>query len=278
MCKSASKPVISSFYCPKTPLHLNGRLNAQVESDIVGYTTVTIKPGYNMVAVNFDNLGEDASISIQDLFPGSEGGVYTAGSGAANADKIMVWDTSEGEYKTYFLFKAARGTSERNYKWVDADAATVVSNKTFSSGDSFWYYSRATADFDVTIKGLVATEDKQEIGIAPGYNMIGSCFPANFNPNTFDAATWQASGAVAGAGAANADKIMVWDATKGEYKTYILFKAARGTSERDYKWVDADAAGVAVDATAEVLPSAKGAWYFHRGDGFTMTINSPIAE
>ena len=259
-------------------MHLNGRLNAQVESDIVGYTTVTIKPGYNMVAVNFDNLGEDASISIQDLFPGSEGGVYTAGSGAAKADKIMVWNTTVGEYTTYFLYKASRGTSDRDYKWVDAANLSVISNKTFSSGDSFWYYSRATEDFDVTIKGLVATEDKQEVDIVPGYNMIGSCFPANFNPNTFDVATWQTSGAIAGSGAAKADKIMVWDAAKGEYTTYFLYKASRGTSDRDYQWVDAASIGEAVNATTEVMPAAKGAWYFHRGNGFTMTIDSPIAE
>ena len=72
---------------------------------------MTLKKGYNMLAVNFQNVADAATgISIQDLIPGTTEGL--AGfTGGAKADQIMYWDSSVGEYETYFLYYNARQTS-----------------------------------------------------------------------------------------------------------------------------------------------------------------------
>ena len=73
-------------------------------ANVVGYNNVDINPGYNMFAVNFKQMGENQSIKIDDLFPG--GGkadtVFTYAAGAADADYVMLWDNTIGDYHTYY--------------------------------------------------------------------------------------------------------------------------------------------------------------------------------
>ena len=76
------------------------------------------------------------------------------------------------------------------------------------------------------------------------------------------------SGAVPGAGAADADKIQVWDTSKSDYDTYFLYKKAKGTSDANYTWTDSNAQTF----TGDVLTAGKGAWYYHRGEGFNLEI------
>ena len=55
--------IVITQYCAAVAL-------ADVSSaNIVGYNTVTLKPGWNMLAVNFKNVGNDDGISIQELLP-----------------------------------------------------------------------------------------------------------------------------------------------------------------------------------------------------------------
>ena len=243
-----------------------------VESaNIVGYNTVDINPGYNMFAVNFKQMGEGQSIKIDDLFPG--GGksdtVFTYGASAAAADKIMVWDNTAGEYSTYFLYKIKKGSSEKDYYWVDA-SLSLATDVAFKNGDAFWFYKRGSA-VTANVSGEVELSDVKEIDINDGYNMIGSFFPGGWtiNDDTFyTAAYWQNSGATYGASAAAADKLMVWDNSINEYSTYFLYKIKKGSSDNDYRWVDASLNL----ATGNVLTPGKGAWYYHRGSTFKLQI------
>lgn len=244
-----------------------------VESaNIVGYNTVAINPGYNMFAVNFKQMGEGQSIKIDELFPG--GGksdtVFTYGATAANADKVLVWDNTSGEYTTYFLYKIKKGSSEKDYYWVDS-SMNLATDAAFKNGDAFWFYKRGSSAVSANVSGEVELSDVKEVDINGGYNMIGSFFPGGWtiNDDTFyTAAYWQASGATYGATAAAADKLMVWDNSINEYNTYFLYKIKKGSSDKDYKWVDSSMNL----ATGNVMTPGKGAWYYHRGSGFKLQI------
>ena len=120
---------------------------------MVGYNTVDINPGYNMFAVNFKQMGENQSIKIDDLFPGGgkKDTTFTYGNGAANADKVMVWDNASGEYTTYFLYKKKPGNdATKDYRWVDSKGNLAVGN-VLTPGKGTWYYHRGSG-FNLEIK------------------------------------------------------------------------------------------------------------------------------
>ena len=249
-----------------------------MESGTVGYNTVTLKKGYNMLAINFQDIVASAGgISIQDLGFTLEAGL-TGGANAASGDQIQVYDATAGEYTTYFLYNNVRQpTNPKNGKWCTSSGA-VADNVTFMNGASFWYRKRGDDDATVALAGGVSAQPNQTIEIVAGYNMIGNAFPANFNPNDFGIDFWKAAitaGAVGGANTASGDQIQVYDAAAGEYTTYFLYNNVRQpTNAKNGKWCTST--GTAVDAGVEMIPLGKGAWYRHRGSGFTLTAPSPI--
>ena len=57
-------------------------------------------------------------------------------------------------------------------------------------------------------------------------------------------------------------------ATSEKYTTYLLFKPSKGSSTATYTWTDTSFKTV----TTDVLSAGKGAWYYHRGEGFNLEI------
>ena len=230
-----------------------------------------------MLAVNFENVASSDGISIQDLGFTLESGL-TGGTGAAAGDQIQVYDATAGEYTTYFLYNNTRQPNNaKNGKWCTSTGAEANS-VTFKNGDSFWYLKRGEGDASVAISGAVSMSPNQEISIVKGYNMIGSAFPANFNPNDLGQDYWKSAieaGAVGGTGAAAGDQLQVYDAAAGEYTTYFLYNNTRqATNAKNGKWCTST--GTEITAGSEVLPVGKGAWYLHRGTGFTLTNTTPV--
>ena len=253
-----------------------GTATAAVESEVVGYTTVTLKKGYNMLAVNFESLTSEDGISIQDLGFTLEAG-FTGGTNGTRGDQIQVYDAQRGEYTTYFLYNNERRPEDgKNGKWCKSNGEVAAA--TFKSGDSFWFRKRGENDATISIAGAVSIQEVQAISIVKGYTMIGNAFPINFNPNDLGADYWMAaikSGAVGGTNGTRGDQIQVYDAQRGEYTTYFLYNNERRPEDgKNGKWCKSN--GTEMDATAEFLPMGRGAWYFHRGDGFTLTTPTPL--
>jgi len=114
---------------------LAGLAFAQVESvNIVGYSTVTLKQGFNMLACNFDGVGEAAGMTLDQLVPGTTAGL-TGSSTSPNADNILVFDAATQGYTTYYLYYATKGTTTYNNKWV-LNASTPA-GVTLESGVEF---------------------------------------------------------------------------------------------------------------------------------------------
>ena len=247
-------------------------------ANVVGYNTVTINPGFNMFAVNFKQMGEEASIKIDDLFPG--GGktdtIFKAGATSADGDYIKVWDNASGEYNTYWLYYIKKGgIAENKYWWCNSDggAKAADTNVKFKNGDAFWYYSYNTKAVTATVSGEVELSDVKEIDIKPGFNMIASYFPTGWtiNDDTYYTTTfWENSGAKSGATSGDGDYIKVWDNAKNEYDTYWLYYIKKGgVADNKNKWCNSDGGAPAV---GNIMTPGKGAWYYHRGEGFKLPV------
>ena len=249
-------------------------------SNIVGYNTVTLQPGYNMLSVSFKNVENNAEgIAVDDIFPG--GGVASslqAGTGAGSADKIMIYTNDGiggGDYSTYFLYKAAK-SSAKDYWWVNS--SLNLSGLKFKNGDSFWFYRRGSTSVTATVSGEVELTAATNVTLQTGYNMIGNYFPTGLvlNDDIYTASFWQTSGAAAGTGAGAADKILVYTndgVGGGDYATYFLYKAAK-TSAKDYTWVNSSLNQV----TTPVSNPGQGVWYYHRGTGMTLPLHMPASN
>ena len=243
-------------------------------ANVVGYNTVTIKPGYNMFSVNFKNVGNNDGVCIQDLFPGGgkKDTIFKAGSGEAKADYIKVWNNAQGEYATYFLYIPAKNidTNKKSYYWTDS-SLNITSNR-FTNGSAFWFYSRNTEDVTATTSGEVELTEIKTVNINPGYNMIGSYFPTGWvlNDEYYSPTYWKNSEAIAGSGEAKADYLKVWNAAQNEYSTYFLYIPAKNidTNKKSYHWVDSSLNII----SNSVMGAGQGAWYYHRGSGFNLEI------
>ena len=250
--------------------------------NIVGYNTVTLKPGYNMLALNFQSVSEAAKeISIQDMIPGKTEGLK-AGANAGSGDNILVYNPETSDYTYYFLYKNARKEDAKDYNWCSMDSGYPIADKTFKNGDAFWYLSQGKEDVSISIAGAVAIDTSSTIEIVQGYNMIANAFPVNFNPNALGVEYWKKAvdaGASAGANAGSGDNILVYNPETNGYTYYFLYKNARKEDAKDYKWCSMDSGYPDIDPSAECVPVGKGVWYLHQGETtFKLTIPSPLAK
>ena len=255
-------------------------------ANVVGYNTITIRPGWNMFSVNFKDPANTDGITLKDLFPGDAMAAKGAktGGGAGTADSIQVYDasnTSNPYENIYVLYYTTKGSNtSNNYKWVKGgvDSSAV----TFKNGQAFWYKCLGNESFEVTISGEGELTAEKDITILPGWNMIASPFAANFNPNALGTEYWKAKidagYAKAGGGAGTADSIQIYDASNASnpYENiYVLYYTTKGSNtSNNYKWVKS---GVAPAADAAFLAPGQGTWYKCLGTGFTLTVPRPYS-
>ena len=248
-------------------------------ANIVGYNTVDLKPGYNMLSINFKDVTDPDGIEIDKVFPGGgKPSVLTPAAAAAQADSIMVYSNDgdgNGDYVTYFLYKSTK-SSANDYWWVNSSGAKC--GVKFKNGDSFWFYKRGSVTVNATVSGEVDLTPVRSVNLLPGYNMIGNFFPTGLilNDDIYTPTFWQNSGAKSAAAAAQADSIMV-PANDGEgnvdYVTYFLYKSTK-SSANDYKWVNS----LGVPVTTTVTEPGQGVWYYHRNTGMTLPIHMPTTK
>ena len=259
---------------------LSAMVGFSVESaNIVGYQTLTIKPGWNMLAVNFKDVNNTDGILLNDLFLGTGDEAtcpFHADGNVNTADNIQIFNADTQGYTTYFLYYTTKTTSSlvaRKYRWNEGNAVTT---KRIHNGDSMWFLSRSASDVQMNISGEVELAAVSNITIKTGWNMIGSFFPDGWKVN--DDATgytqefWEHSGAHADGNVNTADNIQVFNAATQGYTTYFLYYTTKTTSSlvaRKYRW---NVGNSAVEGS--VMEPGQGAWYLHRGSGFTLPIKN----
>lgn len=132
--------------------------SAAVESDVVGYTTITTNPGFNMQGVVFVGLEDASAISPNDLLSGE----FQTG------DTIQVF--KDGSYSSC---RFEEGTG-----WVQGRGAPA---NPIEVGSGFWLETPNRA-VEVTFKGAVTTGDFRYQTIE-GVQMVAPNIPIAFPLN-----------------------------------------------------------------------------------------------
>ncbi|MDD5705333.1 MAG: hypothetical protein PHR35_05370 [Kiritimatiellae bacterium] len=251
-----------------------GMVSAEVTSEnIVGYNTVTLKQGYNLLAVNFEKVVAEGDLTMQELFTTVTNGVlvdgYTAGN-VGTGDNIQFYDTASSSYDIYYLYKGAKTSDTKNYKWVSA-AGVVADSKPVTNGTAFWFKRVAAGEMTTVFAGQVANDVATTKQVLTGYNTFSTIYPVAWNPNDFGTQYWSTNGAVAG-NVGSGDNIQFYDTGTSSYEIYYLYKGAKTSDTKNYKWVTAGGAVVGDD----IMIPGKGAWYKHGGAGFTFGQDKPF--
>ena len=221
-----------------------------------------------MLAVNFKDVNNTDGILLNDLFLGTGDEAtcpFHADTTLNTADNIQIFNADSQVYTTYYLFYTTKTTSAmlaRKYRWNEGSGVTT---RRIHNGEG---------DVQMNVSGEVELAAVSNITIKTGWNMIGSFFPDGWKVN--DDATgytpefWENSGAHADTTLNTADNIQVFDAATQVYTTYYLFYTTKTTSAmlaRKYRWNVGSAA-----AEGSIMAPGQGAWYLHRGSGFTLPI------
>lgn len=245
--------------------------------NVVGYQTITLKPGWNMFSINFAKVGSTEGMTLDEIFPGTVDGQprpgFTFAAASGSADYVKVWDAETQAYtENYYLF--LRGSSANNYKWMK-NVSTPASLK-IKSGSGFWFFLRGENDVTIQVAGEVEYGAVgPSIEIKPGWNMIGAPYAGALDLNRLGTAYWKDlvdQGLVTAASAAgSADYVKIWNpATQGYDTNYYLF--LRGSSANNYKWMQ----NLTTPAPNSIADMGKGLWYYHRGDkSFTLQFAYP---
>lgn len=144
-------------------LFLNDPLFATVESDIVGYTTITMEAGkWYQIGVVFDTL--DGTQDINQIFS----------MGFGQGDELHVYDNDTARYVAIRCWKD--GSEGRG--WYKNDASEVLATDQFKSGQGFFVKKKVAGD--VVLKGCVNATSVVSFGTdaSPAYGMIAYPYPS----------------------------------------------------------------------------------------------------
>ncbi len=242
-------------------------VKAEVESsNIVGYQKINLDAGYNMIGVQFNEVGgEDKDVATVGTLSATMAGFDDEGNFIT---EMMVWEN--GDYTTY----GWGGTSGTDYaddssldnKWLDLQLQ-VPQNATLASTGAFWV--KAGSAGSITVSGEVPDGDVT-VPLSVGYNMVANPLPQDVPVASFGAL----SAAMAGFDDEGnfITEMMVW--ANGDYTTY----GWAGTSGTDYaddssldnKWLDLQ---LQVPADNVVVP-AGGAVWIKAGSSGSITFNA----
>ena len=137
----------------KPPPQKNAPLSAAVESDVVGYTTITTTPGFNMVGVVFDGLAGKTA-TLKEILSGN----------IQDFDQIQIRDGKSGIYTLY---------TYESGSWYD-ESFVLSDNLELPPGSAFWF--SAPSSRQITMKGVVLRGTYTQ-PCAKGLSMIGPGVP-----------------------------------------------------------------------------------------------------
>ena len=123
--------------------------------NIVGYATVTIPPGYSLLA---NPLSAGATNGANEIMP------------IINGELILTWTGTQF---------AQTGYDSDFGGWVGADGSTAAAPPSLPPGKGFFFFNPVAAT-NVTFVGQVVPNPgaTNQIPLAAGYNLVGSAIPA----------------------------------------------------------------------------------------------------
>ena len=135
--------------------------------EIVGYQTIPLKAGFNMITPTFTDAGtNDATYDIQNIKISDESGIYGGG-----AEQIQIIG-EDGNVKATYTWWGA-DTTGNVAAWCD-DTLTPATIS-LKQGDAFLLYTEGVGS--VTVSGAVAEGGTYTIALRSGFNGIGNASP-----------------------------------------------------------------------------------------------------
>ena len=200
---------------------------------------MTIKPGYNLLSLPFNDLTND-QVDVKTLLSGTP----------TNLDQIQYWDGTKLQIVTY---RTAKGGWCKGVNLL-ADGAVML-----SPGQGFWYNSKATTDNVLTVSGRVETSATgQSVTVGAGYTLVGPAVPKSFALSDISFKVGDTEGAP------NLSQVQYWDGTKLQILTYRTAKGA---------WCK----GVVplTEETMKTFVPAEGFWFYNKTAN-EVTITFPL--
>jgi hypothetical protein len=127
--------------------------------NIVGYATVPVQPGYNLLANPLDAGSTNGAGTIMPILDG---------------EVILTW--SGGKFSEVMYDSTALPTPG----WVLADDTTPAAPPSLPPGAGFFFFNPAATATNFTFVGQVVPgpSSSNSIPLTPGYNLVGSALPA----------------------------------------------------------------------------------------------------
>ena len=237
--------------------------------NIVGYEKISLNVGYNMIGVQFTQVGgEDLPLSTVATLDDSMAGFDEEGT---YATEMQVWDGSN--YTTY----GWAGTSPEefmeeaslNNQWLDYNDYVSVDDS-LSAGAGFWIKVSSGTAGTLTIAGEVPSTDTVAVPLVAGFNMVANPYPGSAVVSDFG---------VLDSGLAGFDEegtwkteMQYWDGAN--YKTYGWAGTSPGEymdeSSLDNKWLDYND----YELVSDSIPFGHAVWIKAEKAG-TITFSSP---
>lgn len=185
------------------------------------------------------------------------GDQLTGGTGYANSDNLLLWDSAAQTYKLFFLAGDV-GVPAYNYKWIDTATSQVATNGILP-GDGFWLRSRQASTQTVVMVGDVVNDPEVTNQVVQGLQLLSYPYSTSIamNDTTFT------NGAVGGTGYTDSDNILLWDVSSQEYRLFFLAGDV-GVPAYNHKWIETATSQVATN----LIQPGQSFWYRHRGAGF----------
>ena len=184
-------------------LFLNDPLFAAVESDIVGYTTITMEAGkWYQVGVPFEQLNGATSYNISEVFS----------KGFSDGDMLFVMDPTTCAYPVVRKWRTVNGTSG----WGKV-AIPKLEDATIDAGEAVLINKKTTGD--VTFIGKVNSLAKSVISGDNAWSLVALQYPTEVAINSLK---WS--------GIENNDMLFVMDPELCTYITVRKWRTVNGTS------------------------------------------------
>lgn len=239
--------------------------------NIVGYADVELRPGHNLLAVPFQDIGStNGTIDIQSAIS-SAGLTGLDWNGFHDRDSIILWNPWLGGYDQTFLWAGATDTTpylgyDVSNTWIDPESLTP-SEIDLSLGRAFWLTVNAPSNILATFAGEVARGDAHAVPVLAGGDMLGTPHPQEMDiqeVRTDDFPGFDASYAFQ-------TTLRAW--TGSGYATYGWCAEGQGSVEGvpefDARWLLDDFSDVA----ARTFDVGEGFWVFSPTNGAVMFQN-----
>ena len=155
---------------------------AEVYSEnVVGYTKVTVQPGFNLLGSSFVQVGSGEALDINEA-------IQNNGLPGLNADfsdfdtSVRLW-TGTG-YDTYG-FVTAEQANDENWLWPESANMWILEDMSdiaavqVPAGDGFWVKTTGTGT--ITLIGQVPAAATTDVTINPGFNLVSCPYAKDIN-------------------------------------------------------------------------------------------------